>query len=84
LECGEWKSPSVIDLKEGDVFVFDVDGQRLAAGQVLLRNVAAFPLYAIFFKPLWARDAAPSVPEIANSDVLLIGGTMDARIYHGM
>jgi uncharacterized protein DUF4259/immunity protein 26 of polymorphic toxin system len=70
--------------KEGDVFVFDVDADRLAVGQVMWKNVATFPLYVVFFKPLWPREAALSLPEVASSEILLVGATMDARIYHGM
>jgi hypothetical protein len=70
-------------LKEGDVFVFDVGTENVAAGQVLMKNTAGFNLYAIFFKPLWPRDGPLDVREIVGSEIFLAGGTMDALIYHG-
>ena len=56
----------------------------MAAGQILLKDVATFPIYAVFFEPLWPRDVVLNLSETANSKILLVGATMDARIYHGM
>jgi hypothetical protein len=70
-------------IKEGDVFVFDVGEENLAAGQVLLKNTALFNLYAAFFKPLWPRQAPLDLQRVVGSEVFLVGGTMDALIYHG-
>src|SRR5215831_15731701 len=70
-------------VKEGDVFVFDVGEEHVAGGQVLFKNTACFNVYAIFFKPLWSREGPLEVQEIVGSEVFLVGGTMDALIYHG-
>src|SRR5262245_13217218 len=71
-------------IKEGDLFVFDVREDNVAAGQVVFKNVAGFNLYAIFFKPLWPRNGPFNLAEIIASEIHLVGGTMDARIAHGM
>jgi hypothetical protein len=69
--------------RQGDIFVVDIDERRVTVGHVLFKNVAAFNLYVCFFKPLWLRDALPNLSELAASEIVLIGGTMDALIYHG-
>src|SRR5262249_27359113 len=68
--------------KEGDIFVIAVDDNRYAAGQVLLKDVS-FPIYAAFFAPLWPQGEDLDLQKITSSEILLVGGTADALIWHG-
>ena len=69
--------------KAGDIFAVPLDEGRVGYGQVLLHKVASYNLYVAVFRPLWPADSPPPVAEIVSSEIALLGGTMDALIWHG-
>ncbi|MEP6672740.1 MAG: Imm26 family immunity protein [Chthoniobacter sp.] len=69
--------------KAGDIFAIPIDEGRVGYGHVLLHEVASYPLYVAVFRAIWAADSPPPVAEIVSSEVALLGGTMDAFIWHG-
>jgi hypothetical protein len=68
--------------RPGDVFAFDIDDGRVAAGQLILKKANKL-LHVVIFRPLWAKDGALDANKIAASEILFVGGTLDARLWHG-
>ena len=71
-------------VRAGDVFSIEVDGSRRAYGQVVLKSHASFPLYVCIFRPSFDKLTAPDIDAICEAEIALVGGTTDARLYHGM
>jgi len=71
-------------VKTGDVFRIPIDDTRCAYGQVFLKNHTISQLYVGIYRPGLAAETTPDLDEICSSEIALVGGTTDARIYHGM
>jgi hypothetical protein len=67
----------------GDLFQIPISKTRFVCGQVLFINHVTFPLYIVVFKPAYEFDQLPDIDIICESEIALVGGTMDARIHHG-
>ena len=68
----------------GDVFAIEIDEARYAYGQIILKSHTAFPLYICVFEPAFPLNDPADSTTICRSEIALVGGTADGRIYHGM
>jgi hypothetical protein len=71
-------------LKAGDIFQISIDDDRCVFGQIVLKSFNTFPLYIVIYKNLYSSSEIPNFSEICESEIALVGGTNDARLYHGM
>ena len=69
--------------KVGDIFQIQINQTSCTYGQILLINHLTFPLYIAVFKPAYEYTQLPNLDALCESEIALVGGTMDARIYHG-
>jgi hypothetical protein len=69
-------------LKEGDVFTIPVSESLTGFGQIV-KDPKKDDLIIIVFKELAEKHDIPNIEDIVNGTPLLLGFTMDAKLYHG-
>ena len=68
-------------LKEGDIFTVPIDKERIGFGQIVhISNKNNFII--VVFKSVWPINRKMEFAEIVKDDILLMGYTMDAKLYH--
>ncbi|WP_143961168.1 Imm26 family immunity protein [Litoribacter populi] len=68
-------------LKTGDIFTIPIDDARIGLGQIVnIPNKNNFII--IVFKNSYDKNKIPSLEEIVKSEVLFLGYTLDAKLYH--
>lgn len=68
-------------LKEGDVFTIPINETSLGFGQIVcVPNNNNFMI--IVFKGQYDIDNLPVLSEVLSNEILLLGYTLDAKLYH--
>jgi hypothetical protein len=65
-------------VRSGDIFEIPLSDCRLGYGQIIIDGNV---LYVAVFRNIY--PALPDLDELINSDILLVGWTVDALIQHG-
>lgn len=73
-----------IKVKEGDIFTIPISESKVGLGQIIFVDKYGYNLYVIIFKEDFNTPLNSNELSIDKLTPFLIGGTMDARIYHGM
>ena len=71
------KHAKMAPVKMGDLFAIPVPDGRHGHGQVI---IAGTPFYAVIFAGLYDRQ--PEFEELVGSDILLVGWTLNALLFH--
>jgi len=67
-----------LKVKKGDIFEIPTSDGRYGYGQVIVGGTA---LYVSVFRELY--NSAPNLDDVLKGEILLVGWTLDALIYHG-
>lgn len=68
-------------LKEGDIFTIPINEKSIGFGQIIcIPNNNNFLI--IVFKIKWDNDSYPLLEDITSNEILLLGYTLDAKLYH--
>lgn len=71
-----------IKLKIGDVFTMPISEEKAGFGQVVKIPVSSGVFIMAVFKKIYFIQNSPSLDEIIDDEVLFLGYTMDALLYH--
>jgi uncharacterized secreted protein with C-terminal beta-propeller domain len=70
-----------LTLKIGDVFSIPIDKELVGCGQII---VSGNVLYIIVFEEAYQNAGGVDIDKIVSGNILLVGHTLDGRLYHGM
>lgn len=71
----------MMKLKGGDVFTIPISEDQTGFGQIVkIPNKSNFII--VVFKQVYSGKEWPSLDEIVNDEILFLGYTMDALLYH--
>jgi hypothetical protein len=71
----------MMKLKVGDVFTIPISEEETGFGQIIkIPNKSNFII--VVFKQVYSGKDWPSIEEIIGDDILFLGYTMDALLYH--
>lgn len=69
-------------LKIGDLFTIPISDSKTGFGQIVKIPVLNGVFVMVVFKQVYSGKDWPSLDEIIGDDILFLGYTMDALIYH--
>lgn len=67
-------------LTEGDIFNIPIDENEVGYGQIV--KIKSHNFLMIVFKGLWRKNEDINISEIVSNEVLFMGYSIDAKLYH--
>lgn len=68
-------------LKTGDIFTIPIDDSRISIGQII-NKPNKDSLIIVVYDVILDKNVIPTLKDLCNNDILLLGHTLDAKLYH--